>query len=77
MILKRLKVPKVFIGVARTFPTHETQAYWCWKRGRNLKIAAKRDDFYISSGKNQILPILATVEKSLEKYCFPLETFFI
>jgi len=34
MVLKRLKLPKFFNGVART--CYYTQAYGCRKRGRNL-----------------------------------------
>jgi len=62
MVLKRLKLPKFFNGVARTFSY--TQAYGCRKRGRNLKFSVKML-FSISSGKNQISPLLAPVEKRL------------
>jgi len=39
MVLKRLKLPKFFNGLART--CFYTLAYGCRKRGRNLKISAK------------------------------------
>ena len=64
MVLKRLKLPKFFNGVARTFPTHK---HGCRKRGRNLEISAKNAVFLISSAKKQISPLLAPVQKLLEK----------
>ena len=63
-MLKRLKLPKIFIGVARTFPT---QAYGCRKRGRNLKIAVKNAVFLILFSEKQYSPRLAPRRKPLGK----------
>jgi len=64
MVLKRLKLHQFFNGVARTFPTHK---HGCRKKGKNLKISAKKAVFLVSSGKNYISPLLPPVEKPLEK----------
>jgi len=64
MVLKRLKLPQFINGAPRTFPTHK---HGCRKRGRNLKISEKKDVFLVSSCKKQISPLLAPLEKLLEK----------
>ena len=63
MVLKRLKLPQFFNGVARTFPEHK---HGCRKRGKNLKISAKKAVFLVSRGENLISPLLAPLEKLLE-----------
>jgi len=65
MVLKRLKLPQFFNGVARTFPPHKRG---CQKRGKNLEISAKKAVFLVSSVKKQISPLLAPpLEKRFEK----------
>jgi len=64
MVLERLKLLQFFNGVARTFPPHK---HGCRKRGKNLKSSAKMAVFLLSSVKKQISPLLAPLEKGLEK----------
>jgi len=64
MVLKRLKLQQFFNGVAQTFSY--TQG-WVSEGGRNLKISAKNAAFLISSGKNQISPLLAPRRKTFGK----------
>jgi len=47
-----------------SFPTHKDG---CGKRGRSLKISAKKAVFLVSSEKKEISPLIAPLEKSLEK----------
>jgi len=42
MVLKSLKLPQFFNGVARTFPTHK---HGYQKTGENLKISAEKGCF--------------------------------
>jgi len=46
------------------FPTHK---HGCRKGGTNLKFSAKKAVFLVVSGKKQISPLLAPLEKLLEK----------
>jgi len=64
MVLKRLKIPQFFNGVAGTFPPHK---HGCRKRGNDLKISAKKAVFLFSSVKNQISPLLAPTRKTFRK----------
>jgi len=50
MVLKRLKLHQFFIVWHEHFPTHK---HGCRKRGRNLKILAKKAVFLGSTGKKQ------------------------
>jgi len=77
MVLKRLKLLKFLMVCGTNFSY--TQAYGCWKRGRNLKISAKKSLLVISSAKNQISPVLAPRRKTLGKIhqWAPLEEFLL
>jgi len=50
--------------VERTFRAHK---HGCWKRGRNLKISAKKAVFLVSSGKKKFHHFWPPLEKLLEK----------
>jgi len=65
MVLKRLKSPKLFKDVARTFPTHKHMGVG--RGGRNLEISAKNAVFIICSGKKQISPLLTHPRKTFGK----------
>jgi len=65
MVLKRLKVPKLFNGVTRTYPTHKHMGFG--RGGRNLKISAKNAVFLISSGKKTNFTTFGHHRKILEK----------
>ena len=59
-----LEITQFFNSVERTFRAHK---HGCRKRGRNLKISAKKGVFLVSSGKKQISPLLATPRKTSGK----------
>jgi len=62
--VETLDITRIFDGVSRTFSY--TQA-WASEWGRNLKISAKKAVFLVLSGKKQISPLLANIEKHLKK----------
>jgi len=59
-----LEITQFFIGVARTFRTHK---HGCRKKGRILKISAKKAVFLVSSGKKQISPLLGPPKQTFGK----------
>ena len=63
MMLKRLKLHQLYNGVPKCVPTHK---HGCRRRSRNLKISAKKDVLLVLSGKKQISPLLAPIEKRVE-----------
>jgi len=63
MVLKRLKFPQFFNGVARTFPTHK---HGCRKRGKNLKISEK-NVFLVASVKKTNFTTLVSPRKTFGK----------
>jgi len=64
MALKRLKFHQLLMLGHERFPTHK---HGCRKGGKNLKIAAKKAVYIVSSGVNEISPLLLPLEKLLEK----------
>ena len=65
MVLKRLKLHQVFDGVARTFS--DTQV-WVSEGGQECENFSENGKFLsFECGKNQISPLLAPLEKRLEK----------
>jgi len=66
MVLKRLKYCNTnFLMVWHELFSIHKQG--CRKGGRNLKISAKKPVFLVSSGKNQISPLLAHRRKTFGK----------
>jgi len=65
MLLKYLKLHQFLVLWHELFLTHRNG---CVSGGsRNLKISAKKDFFLVLGDKKQISPLLATLEKLLEK----------
>jgi len=62
MVLKRLKLHHFLIVLHERFPTHK---HGCRKRGKNLKISAKKAVLLVLSGKKQIF----------HHFCSPRKTF--
>jgi len=64
MVLEGLKLHQFFMVWHEFFPANK---HGCRKGGRNLKISAKKAVFIVSSGENQISPLLPLLVKLLEE----------